>query len=129
MEGLWIGVGITLAATALLGVFVAVQKRRSPAEGLILGVLFGPLGVLVEALLPSPEAGPAVVPKGRTPKPARTRMDITSADVRVVDPRTPAGWEKYRRATTNEVFYVPAEPPRGEPKRWEKPLRRIDGEG
>lgn len=35
-----------------LGFYVAKQKGRSIVEGIILGVLFGPLGVLVEALLP-----------------------------------------------------------------------------
>ncbi len=33
--------------------WVASQKERSLLEGFILGALFGPLGVLVEALLPS----------------------------------------------------------------------------
>jgi hypothetical protein len=40
-------------AMGLLGLWVAAQKRRSPAEGCILGLCFGPLGVLIEALLPS----------------------------------------------------------------------------
>ena len=34
------------------GAWVARQKRRSVVEGLILGLLFGPLGVVVEGLLP-----------------------------------------------------------------------------
>jgi len=39
-------------AFAGLGYYIAGQKGRSEAEGLILGFLFGPVGVLVEALLP-----------------------------------------------------------------------------
>jgi hypothetical protein len=35
-----------------LGYYVAIQKGRPPAEGLVLGLLFGPLGCLVAALLP-----------------------------------------------------------------------------
>jgi hypothetical protein len=36
-------------AMASFGAWVAVQKRREPLEGSVLGLLFGPLGVLVEA--------------------------------------------------------------------------------
>jgi len=35
-----------------LGYWVADQCGRSPNEGLVLGVLFGAFGVLIEALLP-----------------------------------------------------------------------------
>jgi hypothetical protein len=42
-------------ATAMLGSWVAVQKGRSQAEGAILGFLFGPIGAVIEALLPSQE--------------------------------------------------------------------------
>ena len=49
----WLILVIVLAAVfGALGAFVAVQKRRDVAEGLIMGFSFGPLGVLVEALLP-----------------------------------------------------------------------------
>jgi hypothetical protein len=46
-----------------LGSWIAIQKSRNPAEGFVLGLFFGPLGVLVEALLPTR-------PKGRDEKPA-----------------------------------------------------------
>jgi hypothetical protein len=36
-----------------LGAWVATHKHRGTLEGFILGLLFGPLGVLVEALLPN----------------------------------------------------------------------------
>lgn len=39
----------------LFGMYVAAQVRRKIAEGLILGVLFGPLGVIIVALLPADE--------------------------------------------------------------------------
>jgi hypothetical protein len=45
-------VGIMAVLCGGLGAWVATQKRRSASEGLVLGLLFGPLGVLVEALLP-----------------------------------------------------------------------------
>lgn len=34
------------------GAWVANQRGRSDEEGLFLGIVFGPLGVIVEALLP-----------------------------------------------------------------------------
>jgi len=37
-----------------LASWIASQKGRSGVEGFVLGVLFGPLGVIVEAVLPSP---------------------------------------------------------------------------
>jgi hypothetical protein len=45
-------IGVLAFAFGGLGAFIAVQKRRDAYEGLIVGALFGPLGVLVEALLP-----------------------------------------------------------------------------
>ncbi len=36
-----------------LGAWVAGQKNRNVGEGLILGGVFGPVGVIVEALLPT----------------------------------------------------------------------------
>jgi hypothetical protein len=49
-----------LAWTGLvgLGAYVAAQKGRPRAEGALLGLLFGPLGCLVVALLPEPPHGP-----------------------------------------------------------------------
>jgi len=37
----------------LLGVYVAAQKNRSAGEGLALGCLLGPFGVIIAALLPT----------------------------------------------------------------------------
>jgi hypothetical protein len=37
-----------------LGWWIATQRNREPVEGLLLGAFFGPLGVLIEALLPNP---------------------------------------------------------------------------
>jgi hypothetical protein len=55
-----IGVVAAWIAAGLLGGWVATQKGRRAAEGLALGVLFGPFGVIVEALLPNvaPEPEP-----------------------------------------------------------------------
>ncbi len=36
-----------------LGAWVAMAKNRSPIEGLMLGFLFGPFGVLIAALMPN----------------------------------------------------------------------------
>ena len=47
---------IVWAAFGALGYYIATQKGRPQAEGLLLGFLFGPLGVLLVALLPSKSA-------------------------------------------------------------------------
>jgi hypothetical protein len=52
-------------AFAAFGAWVARQKRRRRLEGLLLGAAFGPLGVLIEALLPlstTPAANPPATP-------------------------------------------------------------------
>jgi hypothetical protein len=46
LVSVWLAFGVA-------GYYVAGQKRRSTAEGFWMGVLFGPLGVLIEALLPT----------------------------------------------------------------------------
>jgi hypothetical protein len=38
---------------AFLGSWIAVAKRRDGPEGFLLGILFGPFGCLIEALLPN----------------------------------------------------------------------------
>ena len=45
--------GVTWAAFAGLGAFIASAKSRPVREGLLIGLLFGPLGCLIEALLPT----------------------------------------------------------------------------
>lgn len=57
-----------------LGMWIASQKGRSEAEGFLLGLLFGPLGALIEAVLPNvtpqqrsaaPTPGPAAAAANR----------------------------------------------------------------
>ncbi len=57
----WIGFGLIFGA---FGAWVAAQRGRGGGEGLILGFLFGPLGVLVEALLPQGAPQPAAAANG-----------------------------------------------------------------
>jgi hypothetical protein len=40
---------------AALGYYIAAQKGRPETEGLVLGLVFGPLGCLIEAILPTIE--------------------------------------------------------------------------
>jgi len=63
MDAVWIGLAAWVGS-AVLGAWVAAQKSRSTFEGFALGCLFGPFGVLVEALLPVPRIKSAV-PKVR----------------------------------------------------------------
>jgi hypothetical protein len=68
------GAGLLHVLLSALGSWVAVQKRRHLLEGLFLGLLFGPLGVMVEALLPvpfeSPPASGRNTSREMTPTPA-----------------------------------------------------------
>ncbi len=43
---------VSAAVFGGFGAWIAAQKRRGIFEGFVLGLLFGPLGVLVEAMLP-----------------------------------------------------------------------------
>lgn len=45
-------IAVVAVLMGLLGAWVASQKGRPAAEGLLLGAVFGPLGVIIEALLP-----------------------------------------------------------------------------
>lgn len=62
--GFLIATCVVLLLTAGLGAWVATQRHRGAGEGLVLGLLFGPFGVLVEALLPAgtPAKAGAFVP-------------------------------------------------------------------
>ena len=44
---------IFMVVWASLGIWIAEQKGRGQGEGMILGALLGPLGVIIEALLPT----------------------------------------------------------------------------
>ncbi len=53
----------------VFAVWIAAQKGRPAAEGFLVGFLFGPLGVLVEALLPTVET-PRTLSRSSTPSKA-----------------------------------------------------------
>lgn len=42
----------TIFVSAISGRWIALEKGRSGTEGLVLGLLLGPLGVVIEAVLP-----------------------------------------------------------------------------
>jgi hypothetical protein len=48
---------VSLPFCALTGRSIAYRKRRRPAEGFVLGLLLGPLGVLIEGALPNQTVG------------------------------------------------------------------------
>jgi hypothetical protein len=57
--------GLIWLASGVLGRYVALQKGRSAGEGFALGFLFGPLGALIEALLPAAPPPPRKARAGR----------------------------------------------------------------
>jgi len=48
-----IGIAVYLFISSILGCYVAYEKGRSQTEGFIFGLLFGPLGLLIVACLPT----------------------------------------------------------------------------
>jgi hypothetical protein len=46
----------------ILGSWIAGQKRKDGGEGFILGLIFGPIGVIIEAVLPTPAQTPPSAP-------------------------------------------------------------------
>ena len=48
-------------ASGILGAWVAGQKGREPIEGFVLGLFFGPIGAVIEALLPMGKWRPPAV--------------------------------------------------------------------
>jgi hypothetical protein len=72
---------------AVLGAWVGIQKDRSPLEGATLGFLFGPLGVLIELLLPTGRYAPE-----RKRDPYRPTIQSDEADI--VPMRPEEAWLK-----------------------------------
>ncbi len=49
---------VYLLSSILTGVWIAGQKNRGTGEAVVLGILFGPFGCIMEALLPTlPDPG------------------------------------------------------------------------
>lgn len=97
-------------AMGCLAAWIAAQKKRAPVEGFLLGLVFGPLGVIVEALLPSqhvPIPGRhASGPRARKPSP-RDRATQAEGDQDGAVPRDvldALGIEEEKPPTTNEEF-------------------------
>jgi hypothetical protein len=65
----WVVAAIVVwASYAGLGARIASQKDREPIEGLLLGLLCGPIGALVEALLPQGSSRRGSHPKASGPE-------------------------------------------------------------
>jgi len=130
MDGVLPGLIAGLAACGFLGGFVAGAKGRNFLEGLMLGGLLGPLGVVVAVLMPTASnpaaASSSLAPIGPAPGLVRPRRDLSNEHREITDAATPRGWAKYENVLTGEVFYAAAPPPAPVPPpapRWTKPLR------
>jgi hypothetical protein len=75
-------IGILAAVFSGFGGWVATQKRRGVGEGMVLGLLFGPLGVLVEALLPQGVEQPG---NSQTGPPSRRNTDEVGIIATIAD--------------------------------------------
>lgn len=75
---LWV-LAIVEIGSAAIGAYVAAQKRRSPVEGFLFGVLLGPFGVLAAVLMPEGSRAGRV----RSAEPEEPdRIDATAWDTR-----------------------------------------------
>jgi hypothetical protein len=97
---LWTIAAVAWLVFAVFGAWVAAQKDRGQGEGFVLGFLFGPLGVLIEALLPAgkPAEPPSPKPAGpsRWEKPLRpVDEDEPEPDLSAFGPPKPPkrGWD------------------------------------
>lgn len=103
-----------------LGCWIATQKHRPPEEGLVLGLLFGPFGCLIEAVLPTlqPKAPNPSEPPG--PPPKQTAQAREGGFVRLVKVESPE--ERYRRdqraAQQREREFIAKERAREERREW-----------
>lgn len=87
----WLFIGfLGMLAFGAFGGWVAFQKQRDPAEGAILGLLFGPFGVLVEALLPGCPPSTGTAPSRPKARPSRSTDDRAASDWlrAIADPET-----------------------------------------
>jgi hypothetical protein len=115
-------VGILAVAMGGLGAWIASQKQRDPSEGFILGLLFGPLGCLIEALLPSRNRGFGTSRRPSDSDPTNERW--TAPNPFATDQRTS------RRISDLVIETVPGDMPEdwGKPGR-PKPAREASDDG
>lgn len=96
-------------ALGFLAIWISTQKGRSAGEGFLLGFLFGPLGVIVEVLLPSrdiatPGRHPPVLRARRPTSPSRGGAPQAHGQEEPQSVLDALGIEEERPPTTNEEF-------------------------
>jgi hypothetical protein len=89
MLELW---AVAAVAFGDLGTWIGIQKRRGAPEGLALGLVFGPLGVLVELFLPQGEKATGA-PKRRNIDDLGTIASIADRFRTALDETDP-GWKR-----------------------------------
>jgi hypothetical protein len=79
------GVGLWSLGCALAAEYVAWKKGRSMAEGFFLGVVLGPIGALVEALLPDETRSQVPEDNYSPPPPLANRLPSTTATTETME--------------------------------------------
>lgn len=54
---------VTCSIFGFVGIWIATQKNRDSGEGFFLGFLLGPIGLLIEAMLPTKAKGGSEIPE------------------------------------------------------------------
>ena len=101
MELLVFMVVVSAIASMALGAWVSIQKNRAPEEGMVLGLLFGPFGVLIAALVPTrpeptPEEKAAAIAAEQARLVARARAESAAFARRMKEQE--ANYEKAEKA-------------------------------
>jgi hypothetical protein len=84
--GVWIAVGIVVYEIVMgfVGAYVAEEKGRSTAEGALFAIFFGPLGLILEACMPT-RARLAVEPSQEEEEESKVRANLEALALQRLD--------------------------------------------
>lgn len=105
--------GIAALVCTAFGAWIAGQKNRDPIEGAILGGVFGPFGVLIEALLPTKALTAANRPEGSGTADRLEALELVAATFRAALDQADPKWDRLPYPRQRQIL-----------ERVEKPLRQ-----